>query len=610
MLLVVLASCGGERDPKPGPLPPLVEMPGVLTATTSPGATVPLCARGTHPRGASCRADGFADLDGDGALDCWRVASGQDDAAVLWPGCAGDPIAFDSAGETVTLPEAQRTRAWAQAIATAMVGADHVGCEVPDATCGPLPPVFAAEAVERAARAWNDERAGTSTALPIAWTAGEPTYPAASAGVRADGSITVWRPDFEVPAAERHLRRVAACGSFEVWTGGGVLAARDLQLARWTILGAHAGDDARCVDSLLVRPAGFGVDSAGAAVLDLATARYASFGIDGGSWLDLFDDGYLPTVFYGKLSVAHLHGLLEPTAPEGPCAFPSPRPALLDFTPTGPCVASGRAKIDRGGTEDCWEARYAGTSAGGLVWSLVVTPSCKRATRAPRVELLKLETVLVSDETELDDAAMRWIGELLTGAPTACIPARKGCPRASAAMTWLDDRMKTYARSDGVSTPVWQAGTPTAPPVAAVRSDIPGNSSEGFLAVLLYTATLDAPLTEQPSCDRWQVWAGAPGGAVVDRATGKWTWTYLASTGDVMHQNDLVAPVTRGWCEGELAFYAQASSTVVTDPAHGTWAILSAAEWAWVKDRADKLTVLQAKLDAAARAVEYPLPPP
>src|SRR5689334_8437952 len=98
------------------------------------------------PDAAPPRPEGKADLDGDGAVDCWHT---DGKALVVQPGCAGTEQRIDLDQMAVVLPKELDTPVWARALAGVIVGDANVGCEAKVKDC---------KAPHPALRGWLERR--------------------------------------------------------------------------------------------------------------------------------------------------------------------------------------------------------------------------------------------------------------------------------------------------------------------------------------------------------------------------------------------------------------------------------------------------------------------
>lgn len=568
LALVALAACGGGGDGAPR-IDAAPMRPAILDDASQPGADIAPCAAGVLPWRNSCRADGYADLDGDGVLDCWRVGSS---ANALWPGCAGAAVTFEIAVDRFTLPPAQRTRAWARAIAVALVGEANAGCEIPDAHCAAAPGFL--YGLARLDDVRREDYDLVNRTVPLAWIGGEPSYPPPSAMVLADLSILRWTHDIDLEPHDHRIVRGKRCGRYQLWHGGGLDVIEDLDARQWTLV--HGGTHATCLDGLVFYQHGFGLHSGGTTVVDPVAGVAATFA--GGDITDLEVRGELLT-WVGRLPLTQVRAVLTlPREPPTSCPYPGDEPPpLIGYEPPAPCESSGEDEVARG-VRICWSAKYFGTPAGGLEWELW-GGVCGRPEQRHRANLLlgKVVTVIDRSRAPHDGLFVAWLSDRLVGAPPSCVVPRKGCARSDPAVAWM------HARLAGVNLvpPVWQDGEPRMPrPATVIPKGILTHEDPDLPALLVYTAALDGALTPQPGCDRWQVFAGPGGGAVGDPTTKRWAWAYLASPGDPVHQGDRAAPVLRGACDGDLAwFFLDDGDVALTDPAHGKWTIVPAAEW-------------------------------
>src|SRR5262245_49105707 len=102
----------------------------LMTACTKSASTPPP----PPPDATPPRPEGQADLDGDGADDCWHT---KDATLIVQPGCAGTEHAIDIGAMAVVLPKELDTPVWARALAGVLVGDANVGCEATIQGCQP-----------------------------------------------------------------------------------------------------------------------------------------------------------------------------------------------------------------------------------------------------------------------------------------------------------------------------------------------------------------------------------------------------------------------------------------------------------------------------------------
>jgi hypothetical protein len=529
--------------------------------TSTPPPPAPRDAAGPRPTGQ-------ADLDGDGAADCWRTSG---DVLSIQPGCSGPSTDVDVGGIAITLPHPFDTPTWTRAIANVLVGPDHVGCEQPAAGCPRGDPGL---------RNWIDRRtigapAGTwitERYTPL-WLDGSPQAPVPTAMILdpaakrldagndpmpADARLALWDP----PKGD--LLTIGQCAGWELVAGPAGLAVIEQATSKWSWVRIGTADrpvwfkggDVQCAGGLILSTGGTGIDTIVVRFTDPRTGAELERPLDQNDFTSWITDGYGRTE-YGVLATRDIAAMLAATPDElaaagGPCPLDRP---LLAAPPGPPCKSSGKDDIDGDGKPDCWDISSEGNrDAGNLTWYFNVQFGC-----APDgAEWIAVSPHQPVSKREAAPALLAWAAHRLIGAGSAPDPA----------LLWLLERHSSA--DDHPVKPRWQVGTPALPPtsIAIARDEL-----------VLYEPSTPVIAGAAPvlssSCKAWDVWTSPAGGAVVDRATHKWAWLYLAGADTYM----TLSSVQRGSCDDQLVTFELGDGTTVrADPKSGYWELLAAGE--------------------------------
>jgi hypothetical protein len=430
-----------------------------------------------------------------------------------------------------------------------VVGDANVGCEAPVSGCRPahpalrgwldrrtLPIPFNARLRDRYTPIWLDgapalpppqavllDRTAARRNLAYSYLHDEPLPEAGAA------AFVIWRP------GSVELASVATCEAWEVRTApaGAVVVDRASGTWSWVEIfdadpDATAGHRWRCAGEAIVRGGGVGEDSSTAQFVDPRAGRVAELRLGWTSveGLTLADDervgSWGQTVAQVRAQIAMPEADL--LAADGPCADLTDAP-LLDNPAGPPCTSSGQADVDGQDPLDCWTVERFGTrAAGNVYWNASVAPGC--GDRTWSISLTINDVMSVREQPSdlpgtAPRAALAWLARRVVGDAVGCTPARTDCPAPDPAPQHVWTRFAA-PWSDHL---VWHAGTPAMWGPSALIAEQLFNGDPG--ATFVVFRPVEWTVARTAGCDRWDLWTGAGGVAVVDRRRDRWTWLYL-----------------------------------------------------------------------------------